>query len=553
MKRILVLFVGAAVGLSAGARRSDSINLRSPLDIPLILSGNFGELRQAHFHSGVDFKTQGKTGFPVFAVDDGYVSRATVGPWGFGRAVYVVHPRTGLTTVYGHLEAFSREIDKRVRDRQYEDETFSIDMNFMPDEIIVRRGDVIAKSGNAGSSGGPHLHFDVRDTKTGHPLDPLEYYRKRIKDDVAPEVRQIALYPFEGGVVEGSAAEGAYRQPTTVPVFTAWGNVVPGIKAYDRMTGTSNIYGVKYLTLTVDGDTIYNRVIDEYDFDDTRAVHTIVNNADLVDKNSWIMTTRVPVSRPLGKMIYAENGGVIDIDEERDYKMVWILRDEHGNVARQPFTVKGVRRLAEIPVADGQLMLWDAANVYDGGAYIEMPQEALYENTFVDVKSTSGSDYYSDIYTVGSPAVPLAKAYELTIPLTSDTIADKRQYVLVRLNGNKKSAEYTTYSDGMVTANPTKFGTFAVTTDCKPPVIKPLEKEKWGKTKTIKFKISDNLSGVESWRGEIDGKWALFELDGKTGILWFKIDPDRFPGSTHKIYLTVTDATGNSSTYEGTI
>ena len=551
MNRLIVLILGAAVGLSAHARRSDTINLRAPLDIPLVLSGNFGELRQAHFHSGVDFKTQGKTGFPVFAVDDGYVSRVTVGPWGFGRAVYLVHPATGLTTVYGHLESFSPEIDKTVRKKQYEQETFSIDVSFNPGEIPVKRGDVIARSGNAGSSGGPHLHFDVRDTKTEHPLDPLEYYKGKIKDNVAPEVRQLALYPYNGGVVENSGTAGSYRQPGNEITFTAWGGVVPGIKAYDKMTGTANIYGVKYLTLTVDGDTVYRRVIDEYSFDDTRAIHTIINNADLVDKSSWIMTTRVPASNPLGKMIAAKNDGIIDINEERDYKMVWILQDEHGNVARQPFSVKGKRQLTDIPVAKGQLMLWDADNVYDDGVYVEMPKGALYENEFVNVTHSPSANYLSEIYSVGSPSVPLAKSYELTIPLTEDTLQNKKQYVIVRINGNNKSAETTTYSDGLVSAKPSRFGKFAVTTDKTAPVIKPLDKEKWRTTKKVKFKISDNLSGIEDWRGEIDGKWALFEFDGKTGTLWFLIDSERFPGTSHKVDLTVTDAAGNKSTYSG--
>ena len=237
---LAALIVGTSSLTAREPRRSDTVRLASPLDIPFYLAGNFAELRKNHFHSGIDFKTQGRTGLPVHSADDGYVSRVSVSPWGFGRAVYVTHPSTGLTTVYGHLEAFSPTIDKRVRAEQYARETFSIDLSFKPDEFPVKRGEVIARSGNAGSSGGPHLHMDVRDTQSGDPLDPLEYYHDRITDNVAPQVRQLAVFPADGGTVEGSTTSPRMLAPEAfaTPV-NAWGRIYPGIKAYDRMTGTT--------------------------------------------------------------------------------------------------------------------------------------------------------------------------------------------------------------------------------------------------------------------------------------------------------------------------
>ena len=555
MKRIILIFL-SAVSLLANAqgRRSDTIQLRTPLDIPLLLSGNFGELRRNHFHSGVDFKTQGKTGLPVYAVDDGYVSRISVSPWGFGRAVYLTHPATGLTTVYGHLEAFAPKIDKRVRDRQYELETFTIDMTFEPGELPVSRGDIIARSGNAGSSGGPHLHFDVRDTATGEPLDPLEYYRKKVTDNMAPEVRLLAVYPVNGGVVEGNPVEGTYRQPQGNMTFTAWGDIVPGIKAYDRMNGTSNIYGVKYLTLLLDSDTIYRRVIDRYNFADTRAIHTIINNTDLVDNSSWIMTTRVADSNPLDYMISAKNNGVVNINEERPYSFTWILEDEHGNRSVKKFTVKGERKLSSAEVAKGQLMLWDADNVYDDeDIYIEFPAGVLYDNKFIEVTAKENPAYLSKVYSIGTPHIPLSGDISISMPLVTDTLADKNCYTLVRLNGTRRIAVPATYTDGFLNAKTNVLGDYAVTVDTTPPEIKLLSPRKGQPANVIKFKITDNLAGVDTWRGEIDGKFALFELDGKTSTLSFKMDPSRFPGKQHKVKLTVNDGNGNTSVYEGKI
>lgn len=548
-KSILILVL-LAFALQAPARRSDGVSLRSPLDIPLQLAGNFGELRRNHFHSGIDFKTQGRTGFPVHAVDDGYVSRASVSPWGFGRAVYVTHPSTGLTTVYGHLEAFSPEIDKLVRDRQYELETFTIDVEFEPGQLPVKRGDVIARSGNAGSSGGPHVHFDVRDTQSGDPLDPLEYYRTRIQDNVPPEVRKIALYPADGGIVDGSTDKGVYRRPAEAASFEAWGDVVPGILAYDRMTATSNIYGVKYLTLLQEGDTVYNRVIDRFSFDDTKAIHTIINNADLENKSEWIMTTRVAQSNPLPYMVKAKNKGIVTIDSARTYKFEWILEDEHGNRTRKPFQIVGKKQPVPGALAHGQLMLYDADNATEvAGMYLEVPAGALYDNTFVDVSSSPSANYLSNIFSIGSPEVPLGKTIDVFIPLTADTLANKRQYCLVRLSGNGRSAVEATYAGAGMQARLSRFGRYAVASDSTAPTITPINKAKWRATGTVKFKITDNLSGIESWRGEIDGRWALFELDGKTATLSFEIDPQRFPGTNHDVKLTVTDACGNTETF----
>ena len=550
MKKILLTLSLTLLVAVAFARRSDNIKLRAPLDIPLELSGNFGELRKGHFHSGIDIKTQGQTGFPVYAVDDGYVSRALVSPWALGRAVYIVHPETGLTTVYGHLESFAPKIDSLMRERQYAEESFSVDIEFEPKQIPVKRGDLIAYSGNAGSSGGPHLHFDVRDTETGNALDPLEYYREAIKDNTPPEVRQLALYPWNGGTVEGSRSEATYRQPREDVSFTAWGEVVPGIKAYDLMTGTTNIYGVKYLTLLQDGDTVYRRVIDEFVFKTSRALNTVINTADLIDNSSWIMITRVPPTNPLDYMIKAKNNGIVRIDEERPYKFVWILEDEHGNKKEQPFTVNGKRRLPHLPMAKGQLALWDADNVIQQGpAYVEIPKGALYENAFVQITDTVVPGFVSKLVSVGSPAVPLAQPFDLSLRIDSDTLKNKKQYCLVRVNGSDRSAVESTFADGIVSAKLSGFGKYAVTTDTTPPEITPIDKSTWKSNKTVSFKISDNLSGIESWRAELDGKWALFEFDGKTGTLWFKIDEKRFPGADHTLKLVVTDACGNTSTF----
>ena len=530
-------------------------DLAPPMDIPLILSGNFGELRSNHFHSGLDFKTQGRTGIPIHAAEDGYVSRITVSPWGFGRAVYITHPELGLVTVYGHLDSFSNEIDKIVREKQYELEEFRVDITLTPDQIPVKRGQRIALSGNSGSSGGPHLHMDVRDAATEEALDPMPYYRKRITDKIAPQVRALALYEVDGeGSVEGATGNHASRTGDNISKpFTAWGKVIPAIKAYDKMSGTTNIYGVKHLLLKVDGEEIYRRDIDRFDFADTRAVNTLADYAGVVNSGSWMMWTRQPQSRPLQEMITTTDDGIVTIDEEREYACEWILTDEHGNTTRRPFKIIGTPSTITPQEQKGNLMSYQGKNTYsDDNIRIIFPEHTFYDDLYFTLSTKPTPGYLSPVYEVADRTIPITGEYTIEIKLSTDTIADKSKYCLVRLNAKRRSAVDSKYEDGVIIGSPSALGNFAVTTDTTPPTIRPEKAELWGKRGRVSFLISDNLSGIKSYRGEIDGKFALFELDGKTGRAAFKMDVTRFAkGRRHDVKFTVTDACGNESEYKG--
>jgi len=558
VKKLLPILLYCIGQASTGQQLPD---LHSPLGIPLTLSGNFGELRNNHFHSGLDFKTNGKTGYKVYCADDGYVCRVVVSPWGFGRAVYVAHPRTGLTTVYGHLDSFTAEIARRVRAEQYRLESFSVDMTFSPDEIPVSRGEVIAISGNSGSSGGPHLHMDVRDSATEEALDPMPYFRSRIADTVAPEVRGLALYPTAGGSVNGSTACAAYltakELKTAGAVFTAWGNVIPGIKAYDRMTGTHNIYGVKYLTLNVDGREVYSRTTDRIDFATTRAVNTLIDYPDKVNHSSWIMTTRIPPANPLAGMLRADGDGVLTIDREKEYRCEWVLTDDHGNITRMPFTIRGRKTDAtkRATTPRGTLFRHDADNKFcAGGVQVRFPRATFYSDFHFEASTRRSPSFCSEIHTLGTPTVPLAGKFDLTIKLTDDTLTDKRQYCIVKIDGKKRSALATTYTvGGSVKASPNSLGSYAVTTDTLAPAIVPVRKTQWSKSGKITYKLSDNLSGLQTYRGEIDGKFVIFELDGKTGCATYPLSDGMVKrGGSHRVTLTATDACGNTATVTDT-
>ncbi len=276
---------------------SFSQEYRSPMDIPLLLSANFGELRNNHFHSGIDIKTQGVEGKPVYSIADGYISRIGVSPSGYGLALYIDHPN-GQTSVYGHLSSYNVRIAEYIRQEQYKQENFRVDLKLKPYQIPVKKGDLVAYSGNTGGSGGPHLHFEIRDTKSEKALDPLVYYKKFIADTKSPDVKGIAAYPVPGrGVVNGTALP-LHQSVTRLKggdysalkqSVQAWGLIGLGIKAYDRMDNTSNIYGVRLVSLSIDDKQVFKSEIAGFPFDQSRLISTFTEFADWRLNKSFYM------------------------------------------------------------------------------------------------------------------------------------------------------------------------------------------------------------------------------------------------------------------------
>ncbi len=260
------------------------------------------------------------------------------------------------------------------------------------------------------------------------------------------------------------------------------------------------------------------------------------------------MKTEVPPTRPLGPMIEAVDNGVITIDAERDYKMEFILEDAMGNVTKVPFTVRGVKTDIPSRRQSGNLFNYDGNHIYDmDGVRVEIPKGSLYDDINFSVTSTKSDRYKSPVYTIGNYADPLASAITITIPVANDNLSDKNKYCLVKLKGDRRSAVDAVYSGGAMHARVGAFGRYAVDVDNVAPVVTAVTPAKWTGG-TVTFKISDNLSGIASYRGEIDGKFALFELDGKSGLVTFKMDQRRFKrNSQHEVKMTVTDACGNST------
>ncbi len=531
--------------------------LQLPLDIPLYLSGNFGELRNNHFHAGIDFKTQGVEGKDIRSVADGYVSRISVSPWGYGNALYIDHP-DGTTTVYGHLKSFSAHIKEYVKELQYEKESFAINLFPEPGRFPVKKGDVIALSGNSGSSGGPHLHFEVRDTETEEVVDPLDYFKEKIKDARSPKIQGIMIYPVEGkGIVNGSIRKKEIKpvtakngKQTITGKIEAWGDIGIAVKAYDYMDATTNIYGVKKITLEVDSQVVFTSYIDRFSFNETRYLNSFVDYEEWKDKKSFYMKSFIDPGNRLS-FIKGINRGIITVDEERIYHLAYTLEDIYGNTTRLSIWIDGKEQAIPSPdTINTEYFHWKSENRFGSkGIRLVIPPGNLYDNVYFKYIVKEDTTYLADIHTLHNKTIPLHDKAQLSIRILRDTLENKQQYGIVRKQNKRSSWIGGTYRNGWIDADIRELGTFTIAQDTKPPVITPVSKNAWVSSQTITFRISDNLSGVKTYYGEIDGNFALFEYDGKKGLVKYNFDKSRLKRGAHTLTFTLTDAAGNESVY----
>lgn len=539
---------------------SHSQQYRNPVTIAPALSGNFGELRNNHFHSGIDFKTQQVVNKPIVAIEDGYISRISVSPGGYGLALYINHPSTGHTSVYAHLNSFSPKISEWVKEQQYREERFSITLYPEPERFPVKKGEQIALSGNTGSSGGPHLHFEIRDTDSEEPMDALEFLAK-IPDTQKPDIRGIAFYPVNGkGVING------HIQPIRLNIskdksgnplklsqnIQAWGQIGVGVKAYDRMDGQHNVYGVKHIRLFVDDTQVFSSTVDRFPFNKTRMLNSLIDFEDWRKRRSFYMKSFVEPGNTL-PFYKAESNGYIDINEERTYQLRYELEDHYGNKRTYHFSVEGKpQTIPQRPDCNNN-MDWNKYNSYSStGFQLQIPKGNLYDNTCFTHTSTASNNYYSDLHRVNNKPVPLHNQASMWIGLHVDTLHNKKNYGIVKINAQgKESWVGGEYIQGGVLASIQELGDrYAVSADTIAPVITPLEPEKWVTQKRIRIRLSDNKSGISSFRGEINGEFVLFTHDSKSSVYTYQFDDNRLRKGQEQIFtFSVTDGAGNSSEY----
>lgn len=518
----------------------------SPFDFPLLLSGNFGELRSNHFHGGVDFKTQGVVGKPIRCIADGYISRVTVTPGGYGQAVYITHDN-GYTSVYGHLHKFSPEVEKAVEAYQYEHETFAVDLTFGAGEFPLKQGEVFALAGNEGYSFGPHLHMEIRKTDTGEYIDPLQFYTHLVKDTKAPKATHVIFYPqLSEGAVDGKQHKTIKPLGTLKTPVEAWGKIAVGIKAYDYMDLTSNNYGVRSVRLFVDSVEVFHSHVDGFLPNENRMINAWTDFEEYVSHNSWFMRSHILPGNTWRMLSANQEGGIVNIDEERVYRFRYELEDLYGNKQTYRFEVAG-RPTAFVPAdKEGKYYFrWDRGNVlHEPGMELVVPKGMLYDDVRLNCRVMADSSGISYAYQLHDTPLPLHGGCPLAIGIRRYPVDDMSKYYVARIHKGKKSSAGGCFEDGYMHADIRQLGTYTVALDTVAPHIVPLNKPQW-KTGNIRFKIRDAETGIKDYKVYIDGQFVLFKLSSKNATL-SSMHPSRIrKGGRHRMEVVITDYCGN--------
>jgi hypothetical protein len=568
MRHLLFTLVFLAFGVSAFSQPPETIDRNyytAPLKIPFFLSGNFAELRPNHFHGGIDIKTQGKTGLPVFAAADGYVSRIAISPSGYGNVMYINHPN-GTTTVYGHLDRFAPHIEEYIRKIQYEKEVFAIDQDIEEGILPVKNGEQIAKSGNSGSSGGPHLHFEIRRTKEKILLNPL-LFNMPVKDKTKPVVQALMIYPIsEDASVSGkqipqrfeTVLAGNAYQIKANPTIQVFGKIGFGIQSIDLLDGSANKCGIYSLKLTVDNELIYSFAMDDYPQEESRYINSHIDYDRAIRLGQRFYRTWIQPGNKLDIYDTVEKHGIYKATDEQLHQVNYEITDVYGNSTNLSFKIQSKELKTTPVVPKGEEFKYKRNNhIRNDELEFSVPEGALYDDVdFLYKQKPALPKFYSPVFQLHNAYTALHFACQLRIKATNLPASLQSKAMLAQIDpaSGKIYSATGKFIDGWVEGNIKVLGNYAIAVDQFAPKITSLsisENKLVNGANSLKFKVTDNLSGIETYRGTIDGKWILLEYDLKNNLLSYTFDKARIQyNKKHSIILEVTDYKGNSSTYK---
>ncbi|OMQ10144.1 M23 family metallopeptidase [[Flexibacter] sp. ATCC 35103] len=532
-------------------------DFRAPLDIPMQLSGNFGELRPNHFHAGFDLKTNQREGLSVHAIADGYVSRIKISTFGNGKCIYITHAN-GYTSVYGHLQTTVGEIQDYVTKAHYKEQSYEIEMFPKPFELPVTKGQIIALSGNTGSSEGPHLHFEIRDTKTEFVINPIFFgFDKEIKDTKKPTVSSVYVYPLENSTVNQSKLplllnltlqkDGTYLAGKV----KANGKIGFGISAVDFDDVSFNKNGVFNVSTFFNGNQNYNYQFNTYSFDEMRYINAFIDYAKY--KKSGQRVQKLFMKTPFALSIIKTDSlrGIIPVEPNLASTYRIEVSDYFGNLSSITVPIEydpATPIINAEPVASKYFIKTNKdANFEKDNMSVFFPAGTFYDdfNLNFDVKNNR-------IY-IHDDTVPVHSNFTITIKdsLYLESLRDK--LFIGRLTGNNASYNGTIRKGDVFTAKSKILGQFGLVLDTIAPTIKiakPIEGKWISDQKKIEFTINDSSSGIKSYNGYLNGKWILFEYENKTRKITHTFDDSIVAEGANDLKIEVVDNVGNSAIFE---
>lgn len=528
---------------------------RTPLDIPIILAGTFGELRSNHFHSGIDIKTQQREGLPVYGIGDGTITRIKVALWGYGKVIYIAHPN-GYTSVYGHLQKFSPKIEAYIKKIQYKKSSYEVEV--FPDygELKIEKGEIIAYSGNTGGSSGPHLHFEIRSSVSEKPTNPL-LYGIDVADATNPILEKLFVYPLSKNSQVNKSAERIQVNFTRqsdgsllANKIHASGKIGVGFIGYDRQDMAANKNGVYSVALTVNSKTYTAYDFESFSFGETRYINTLIDYDYFGKYRQRIQQCFKTPGNNLSIYSSLYNNGEIEIREGLSYNILLQLKDLKGNEVSITIPVEGKKEEVKLPKTiaktDNYVIAKKPNNFDLGGAKVYFPANTFYTDFYIDL--TKGED----TVTIHRNTVPAHRNFTITFDATKYSKEEQKQLFIARLDQKMRANYVNTYKrSGTFTTRTRNLGTYSLAKDSIAPKIrtKNFKEKQWlNNYSYLSLSISDDLSGIDTYSATLNGEWILMEYEPKRNTITYNFDDKILDKKECVLKVTVTDNVGNKNT-----
>ena len=539
----------------------------SPLDIPLNLSGTFGELRTDHFHSGIDIRTGEVEGLKVYAIADGYISRIKVSSGGYGKALYITHPN-GYVSVYAHLQVFEGAVSGYVKNEQYRRESFDVDLYPESGRFKVTKGELIALSGDSGGSGGPHLHFEIRDVSSEKPINPLLFGYK-VTDLTSPVIYLLKIYRTDSKsmirninsdlAIDVQGSNGLYRISGRDTLLIT-GKVYLGIQTVDLFNNGNNKNGVYTISLMLDSNMVFQQQMETFSFDETRYINSLIDYPERIRNNRWIQKSYIQPNNRLSIYNQVIDNGIIEFDDNRVHEIIYKVSDAARNESTLKFHIKSGELktgsvLNEALSENITVFSYKHNNRFETeNLFFEVPGDALYDTlTFTYELLPAARKTVSAVHKLHNNLTPLHNYCDLAIRPDSLPMMMLNKAVIIKLDDEKGFVSAGgEFSDGYIKTKIREFGNYSVAIDTLAPLIIPVNitnNKNITQQSTVKVKITDELSGIAAYRGRLNGKWILMDYDAKNDMLTYFYD-DLLVKGENIFELTVTDKKNNTSSYQ---
>ncbi len=525
-----------------------------PVGAKIALAANFGELRPNHYHMGLDCKTDQKVNLPVYAAADGYIAKINIDPTGFGQTIYINHPN-GLTTLYAHLNEFYPELETYIKQQQYKLKQWRVVLEIPANLFPVKKGVFIARSGNTGGSQGPHLHFEIRDTKTDKVLNPL-LFGFPIEDNIVPEIIRLAVYDRRLSTYEQTPK--IYSLKKTNGIYEPIGGKIKvnsnkvsfAISAYDRYTGSTNHNGIFKAELFVDDKAITGFEMDSITYDETRCVNAHIDFKTRATGGPFLqMLSQLPgYSNGIYKSARGEDG-VIKLNDAVSHEIKIVVSDTYNNSSTLTFDLKRDSAITERKeIATTKLFKPGNINVFENERLsFYLPENSIFDSFHFKLNEIA-SPTGNNVYKIQDDYVPVYQYFPIKIKANFST-NDTGHIVMKQVNNGKEKYKKANYESGWYKSMFRDFGTYQLILDNTPPMVTAIGGFRDGinvsKSNRIAFSVSDNTKEILQFSGYIDDNWILFSND-KGRVFIYTFDQYCPPGE-HILKIVVKDLAGNTT------